>query len=72
MDSDKVEGTLKEKEGEITGDEDREKQGESSEDVGRGQGKGRRPHGRRLADDRRRGSEVVARSPRRAARAEPA
>ena len=27
MDSDKVEGTLKEKEGEITGDEVREKQG---------------------------------------------
>ena len=34
MDSDKVEGTLKEKEGEITGDEVREKQGEAQKTWG--------------------------------------
>ena len=35
MDSDKVEGTLKEKEGEITGDEVREKQGEAQKTLGK-------------------------------------
>ena len=34
MDRDKVEGTLKEKEGEITGDEVREKQGEAQKTWG--------------------------------------
>ena len=34
MDRDKVEGTLKEKEGEITGDENREKQGEAQKTWG--------------------------------------
>jgi uncharacterized protein YjbJ (UPF0337 family) len=34
MDRDKVEGTLKEKEGELTGDEIREKQGEAQKELG--------------------------------------
>ena len=34
MDRDKVEGTLKEKEGELTGDEVREKQGEAQKTWG--------------------------------------
>jgi uncharacterized protein YjbJ (UPF0337 family) len=34
MDRDKVEGTLKEKEGELTGDEIREKQGEAQKEFG--------------------------------------
>ncbi len=36
---DKVEGTLKEKEGELTGDELREKQGEAQKEWGNAQGK---------------------------------
>jgi uncharacterized protein YjbJ (UPF0337 family) len=34
MDSDKIEGTLKEKEGELTGDEAREKEGEAQKTWG--------------------------------------
>jgi uncharacterized protein YjbJ (UPF0337 family) len=34
MDRDKIEGTLKEKEGEITGDSAREKQGEAQKEYG--------------------------------------
>lgn len=36
---DKVEGALKEKEGELTGDEVREKQGEAQKEWGNAQGK---------------------------------
>jgi len=37
--SDKIEGTLKEKEGELTGDEAREKQGEAQKEWGNVKGK---------------------------------
>ena len=36
---DKIEGTVKEKEGELTGDEMREKQGEAQKEMGNAKGK---------------------------------
>jgi len=45
-DSDKIEGELKEKEGELTGDEIREKAGRGSTGVGRREGQGGRRQGR--------------------------
>ena len=41
MDSDRVEGNLKEAEGKLTGDEEREKEGQAQGAWGRDQGQGR-------------------------------